>query len=95
MSEKPTEPPQADTTLAALAVIEQFTRDEHTILNALMDATPDLELVMGLLDVARLLTTMLSRAAGTTEQEVVDHLRATILGLISAGALSSGPSKLS
>lgn len=91
----PVDPPQADTTLAALAVIEQFSQGEYQTLDALLDATDEHELVIGLLDVSRHLATMLANAAGTTEQDVVDHLRSTVLGLISSGALSSGPPKLS
>ena len=92
MSDPNVEPPQADTTLAALAVIEQFSRSEHDTLDALLDATDEHELVVGLVDVSRMLVSMLAGAANTSEQGVIDHMRTTVLGLISSGELGSSPS---
>ena len=91
MDENPSCPPQADTTLAALAVMEQFSLSEYETLDALMDTTNDRELVMGLLDVSQLLAAMVANAAGTSKQDVLDHLRKMVLDLINTGELASGP----
>lgn len=82
--------PQADTTLAALAFLERFEGGEFADVDALLAATDPRELVMGLLDVSRMLTSMLARAGEATPMDVIAHLRGTVLGLISEGALSAG-----
>lgn len=91
MQESSAGTPQADTTLAALAVMEQFSRNEFEALDALLKVTDEHELVMGLLDVTQILTSMLANATGVTSQGVLDHLRKMVLDLINAGELASGP----
>lgn len=91
MHERSAGPPQADTTLAALAVMEQFSRNDFEALDALLDVTDEHELVMGLLDVSQVLASMLANATGTSKQGVLDHLRKMVLDLISTGDLASGP----
>lgn len=82
--------PQADTTLAALAFLERFEGGEFADVDALLAVTDERELVIGLLDVSRMLTSMLSRAGETTPQDVIAHVRGTVLGLINDGSLSAG-----
>jgi hypothetical protein len=82
--------PQADTTLAALAFLERFESGEFADVDALLDVTDEREMIMGLLDVSRMLTSMVSRASEATTVEVITHLRKTVLGLINNGELSAG-----
>jgi hypothetical protein len=82
--------PQADTTLAALAFLERFENGEFADVDALLAVTDERELVMGLLDVSRMLTSMLSRASETSPEDVIAHVRGTVIGLISEGSLSAG-----
>jgi hypothetical protein len=82
--------PQTDTTLAALAVLERFATKDFDSVDALLDTTDTKELVMGLLDVSRMLTGMLARATDARHDEVIVHVRDTILGLIHNGHLGTG-----
>ena len=82
--------PQADTTLAALAFLERFEGGEFADVDALLAVTDERELVIGLLDVSRMLTSMVSRACEATPQDVIAHVRGTVLGLINDGSLSAG-----
>lgn len=82
--------PQTDTTLAALAVLERFATKDFDSVDALLDTTDPKELLMGLLDVSRMLTGMLARATGARHDEVIVHVRGTILGLIHDGQLGTG-----
>lgn len=81
--------PQTDTTLAALAVLERFSTGDLDSVDVLLDTTEPRELVMGLLDVSRMLTDMLSVATGARHDEVVIHVRKTVMGLIKEGHLST------
>lgn len=85
----PTLKPQTDTTLAALAVLERFSTRDFDSVDALLDTTAPKELVMGLLDVSRMLTDMLSNATGARHDEVIIHVRETVLGLIKEGHLGT------
>lgn len=86
--------PQADTTLAALAILERFEAGEFADVNALLDITDQRELIIGLLDVSRMLTSMISTASEATAVEVIASVRSTVLGLINTGDLSAGAFKL-
>lgn len=81
--------PQTDTTLAALAVLERFATKDFDSVDALLDTTEPKELLMGLLDVSRMLTGMLARATDARHDEVIVHVRKTILGLIQDGQLGT------
>ena len=83
--------PQADATLAALAVLSRMTDGDHDGANALMDASSDQELLTGFLDVSRYLTSIAAKAAGVTAQDVVTNVRQTVLDLVSKGELDAGP----
>ena len=83
--------PQADATLAALAVLSRMTDGDHDGANALMDASSDQELLTGFLDVARYLTSIAANAANVTAQDVVTIVRQTVLELVSKGELDAGP----
>jgi hypothetical protein len=85
-----TDKPQTDTTLAALAVLERFATKDFDSVDALLDTTDPKELLMGLLDVSRMLTGMLARATDARHDEVIVHVRSTILGLIHDGQLGTG-----
>lgn len=82
--------PQTDTTLAALAVLERFATKDFDSVDALLDTTDPRELVMGLLDVSRMLTGMLAKATEARHDEVIVHVRDTVLGLIHDGHLGTG-----
>lgn len=82
--------PQTDTTLAALAVLERFATQDFDSVDALLDTTDPKELLIGLLDVSRMLTGMLARATDARHDEVIVHVRGTILGLIHDGQLGTG-----
>ncbi len=81
--------PQTDTTLAALAVLERFATQDFDSVDALLDTTNNKELAMGLLDVSRMLTGMLARATDARHDEVIVHVRETIMGLIHEGHLGT------
>lgn len=82
--------PQTDTTLAALAVLERFATKDFDSVDAMLDTTDPKELLMGLLDVSRMLTGMLARATGARQDEVIVHVRGTLMGLIHNGHLGTG-----
>lgn len=82
--------PQTDTTLAALAVLERFATKDFDSVDTLLDTTDPKELLMGLLDVSRMLTGMLARATDARHDEVIVHVRGAILGLIHEGQLGTG-----
>jgi hypothetical protein len=82
--------PQTDTTLAALAVLERFATKDFDSVDALLDTTDPKELLVGLLDVSRMLTGMLARATDARHDEVIVHVRDTIMGLIHDGQLGTG-----
>ena len=88
MSPSASKPP-TDTTLAALAVLERFTTEDFSSLDALVATTDPRELVIGLLDVSRMLTSMLAKATDGQPDEVIVHVRETVLGLISEGHLGT------
>ena len=81
--------PQTDTTLAALAVLEQFALEDFKSVDALLDTMETKELVMGLLDVSLMLTSMLSRATEARHSEVIVQVRKTIMNLIDEGHLGT------
>lgn len=81
--------PQTDTTLAALAVLERFATKDFDSVDALLNTTDTKELVMGLLDVSRMLTGMLARATDARHDEVIVHVRETIMGLVHDGHLGT------
>lgn len=86
-----TQTPQADATLAALAVLSRITDGDYEGANALMDASTDHELLTGFLDVSRYLTSIAANAAGVEAQDVVTQVRSTVLDLVSRGDLDAGP----
>jgi hypothetical protein len=81
--------PQTDTTLAALAVLERFSTEDFESVDALMATTDARELVIGLLDVSRMLASMLAKATDGQPDEVFVHVRQTVLGLIQDGHLGT------
>lgn len=83
--------PQADATLAALAVMSRLTDGDYEGANALMDSSTDQEMLTGLLDAARYLTSIAAKAAGVTPQEMLTHVRTTVVGLVNEGQLDAGP----
>lgn len=83
--------PQADATLAALAVLSSITDGDFDGANALMAASTDKELLTGFLDVARYLTSIAANAAEVTAQEVIANVRTTVVDLVSQGELDAGP----
>lgn len=83
--------PQADATLAALAVLARLTDRDFDGANALMDSSNDQELLTGLLDVARYVTSIAAKAAGVTPQDVLTQVRTTVLDLVNKGELDAGP----
>lgn len=85
-----TDKPQTDTTLAALAVLERFATNDFDSVDALLNTTDTKELVMGLLDVSRMLTGMLARATDARHDQVIVHVRETVMGLIHEGHLGTG-----
>ncbi len=82
--------PQADTTLAAIALLEQFTKGDSETTSALLDSTDTRELVTGLLDVSRFLAGMVAKASHTEPEQVFSHLRGTLVGLVNDGRLGAG-----
>lgn len=83
--------PQADATLAALAVLSLITEGDHDGANALMAASTDHELLTGFLDVSRYLTSIAAKAADVTAKDVIDNVRTTVLDLVNQGELDAGP----
>lgn len=83
--------PQSDATLAALAVLARLTDGDFDGANALMDSSNDQELLTGLLDVARYVTSIAANAAGVTQQDVLTKVRTTVLDLVNEGRLDAGP----
>ena len=84
-----TDKPQTDTTLAALAVLERFATQDFDSVDVLLDTTNPEELLVGLLDVSRILTGMLSRATEARPEEVIVHVRGSVMGLIKDGQLGT------
>lgn len=91
MNLSPVPQPAADPMLAALSVLERMSTQDHPSLDALLDSIDVRELAMGLVDVGRMLGSMVANASLTTETDVYAHLRTTILGLVSDGTFNSGP----
>lgn len=87
--------PQADTTLTALAVLEQYSGAKGADLDALLNTTNHRELVTGLLDLSQTLAGMLARAAETNIPGVIEHLRSTVVDMVNTGELGSGPQRIS
>lgn len=80
--------------LAALSVLERMNSQDHSSLDALLESIDARELAMGLIDVAGIMASMLSRASNGTAADVYAHVRTTILGMISNGTFEAGPANL-
>jgi hypothetical protein len=93
-NDQPTAVPTADPMFAAVALLEQFSSQNHPSADALLDTTDPRELVAGLIDVAGFLVSMVGNATGATNPEVLQHLRSTILGLVNEGRFSTGSFQL-
>ncbi|MEH0110618.1 hypothetical protein V6N00_12980 [Tersicoccus sp. MR15.9] len=87
----PSTPPEADSTLAALAVLDRFAVRDFDALNVLLDTTDGQQLIRGLLNTSLALLDMTSIAANTTHQQTIAHLREQFLGLVAAGQMSADP----
>ncbi|MCC3299482.1 hypothetical protein [Arthrobacter caoxuetaonis] len=84
--------PQADTLLAALAVMERFQQRDFVAVDAIVDSTDPRELVMGLLDVSLILTDFLAAASQVSKESIVGKVREDVLGLVNSGRLGAGVS---
>lgn len=82
--------PKVDATLAALAIVEQFNFGEYDNVDTLLDSVDTRHVLMGAIDLSRFLADMLGRAANTSPQAVTEHVRTTLMKLISDGELSAG-----
>lgn len=80
----------ADPSLAALAVLEGFSRGDHSVLDVLLTEVGQRELAMGLVTIGDTLIGMVGKAIGATQDEVVAHLRSMVLNLVSDGSLDAG-----
>ncbi|MCU6479084.1 hypothetical protein [Arthrobacter sp. A2-55] len=81
--------PQADTTLAALAVLGSFDTADFASVDVLMASTNPRELIVGLVDASRILIDILANATDTSTDEVIAHVRKQVLGLLNSGELGA------
>lgn len=86
--------PEADTILAALALMERFQQRDFDSVDAIVDSTDPRELVMGLLDVSLIFTDFLAKATGSSKEDVVTGVRADVVALVNNGSLGAGISRL-
>lgn len=86
--------PEADTILAALALMERFQQRDFDSVDAIVDSTDPRELVMGLLDVSLIFTDFLAKATGASKEDVVTGVRADVVALVNDGSLGAGISRL-
>lgn len=85
--------PEADSMLAALALMERFQQRDFVSVDAIVDSVNPRELVMGLLDVSLIFTDFLAKATHTSKEDVVTSVRADVVALVNDGSLGAGTSR--